>query len=182
MRFSFLTIKWNQVIFKMHILLWEKLHSSQCRKQISKSISMQAKFISDKFSWKRIGLDKVGEKGIGKVEGVTYWLVGKGGASFSQGQTWPPKCRCVWKVVNLDSYLAPDYLLLSIVKHMVTWGRWSKLEQLTEVFCGFFLEHCGPPHKTVTRDKQLIKVVLWAFSLSSVDSLSPSFSILLTSS
>ena len=42
---------------------WEKLGSSgRCSKelQISKSISMQAKCISVKFSWKRSGLAKVG--------------------------------------------------------------------------------------------------------------------------
>ena len=59
----------------------EKLNSScRCSKelQIGKPISMQAKFIrfiSDTFSWKRMGLAEVGVKGIG--------VGGK-----SQGQHW----------------------------------------------------------------------------------------------
>ena len=45
------------------VLLWEKLGSScQCSKelQVSTSISVQARFVSDTFSWKRTGLARVG--------------------------------------------------------------------------------------------------------------------------
>ena len=67
---------------------------------------MQAKFVSDTFSWQKAGLAKVGVKGIGSGgkkhqvlcledshglqdggEGAAYRLGGKGGARFPQGQT-----------------------------------------------------------------------------------------------
>ena len=46
-------------------MLGKKLGSCRCSKelQISMSISMQAGFISDTFSWKRMGLAEVGGGG-----------------------------------------------------------------------------------------------------------------------